>query len=189
MKTRNKAIILLSMVGAILFILVQVVIIPRNNRAKQNYIMSQKNPTSHDLNSILKYKSKYIGDISNVSNLFHNLPLNDGQLSFKLIPESLILQVNYKDLERRHSAEDIERGLMYNSTAAFALIDNLNEIDYSVDTLSYKVTRTEFENWYNVKLPMLLEESNWKEKVQDKLKDNNYVKNFANKLLKRIDEF
>ncbi|QAA33189.1 DUF4825 domain-containing protein [Clostridium manihotivorum] len=189
MKTRNKAIILLSIVGVILFILVQGVVIPRNNRAKENYIMAQKNPTSHDLKSILKYKSKYMGDISNVSNLFHNLPLNDGQLSFKLIPENFILQVNYKDLEKRYSTEDIERGLMYNSTAAFALIDNLKQIDYSVDTVNYKVARNEFERLYNVKLPMLLEDSTWKEKVQDKLKDNSYVKNYSSNLLRKIEEF
>lgn len=186
MKTRNRIIIALAVIGAALTILVQGFIIPANNQKKLQYAISQQNPATHDLNSIIKYKNKYMGNISNLSNLFYKLPLGNTGMTFQLYPDRLTAEVNYKEAEKKINLEDkykSSRSIIYNSTAAFALIDNLQEIDYKFMGSSYKVTRSNVEKWYGVKAQALLDGDNWKNKVQLGLKDENYIKSCSNGIL------
>ncbi|MEG0641144.1 MAG: DUF4825 domain-containing protein [Clostridium sp.] len=185
MKTRNKIIILLGIVGIVLFIVVQGVIIPRNNQKHNQYIAEQQNPRTHDLNSILKYKNKYMGNASNIMNLFNTLPLNNIEKSFELFSDKLMLEVNYKDTIENINIDKVNKALVYNSTAAFALIDNLEVISYNFMGSIYKVLRTDIEKWYGEDLAELLNETKWKSKIQDKLEDNNYVNEFTKLVLIR----
>jgi hypothetical protein len=185
MKTRNKVIVTLSILGIVLFGLVQGVVIPRNNEKKQQYILEQQNPISHDLDSILKYKSKYMGNISNVAGLFNTLPLNNIRKSFELFSDKLIAQVNYKDTIEDIGEDKISKVLIYNCTAAFALIDNLQGINYSFPGTNYTILRSDVEKLYGGDLRGLLRKDEWKSKVQDKLLDSEYVNNFTSMVLKR----
>lgn len=185
MKTRNKIIVTLSILGIVLFGLVQGVVIPRNNEKKQQYIMQQQNPTTHDLDSIFKYKSKYMGDFSNIANLFHTLPLNNVGKSYELFSDKLIAQVNYKDAVENIGEDKVSKALIYNSTAAFALIDNLQGINYSFTGTTYTILRSDVEKWYGQALSGLLKKDEWKSKVQDKLEEDEYVNDFTKAVLKR----
>lgn len=179
MKTRNRIIIGLAIIGIALFAIVQFYILPQNNNNKNQYIIEQQNPSTHDLNSILQYKNKYMGNISNLSNLYYKLPLNNVGISYRLFPDKLAAEINYKETEWKINEDDkdkVNKVLIYNSTAAFALIDNLEEIDYNFTGSSYKVTRSDAERWYGVKLSALLDKDTWKNKVQNKLEDENYIK-------------
>jgi len=182
MKTRNRIIVFLAIIGIVLFGLVQGVIIPKNNQKKDQYVAQQVNPTTHDLNSVLKYKNKYMGNSSNITNLFHTLPLNNIPMSFELFPDKLIAQVNYKDTIENINENMVNQALIYNSTVAFALIDNLEAINYNFTGEGYKVQRSDIKKWYGKDLSSLLEKDVWKNQVQDKLKDNEYV----NKCIKAI---
>jgi len=185
MKTRNRIIIALSILGIVLYGYVQGVVIPKNNEKKQQYIAQQQNPRTHDLDTILKYKSKYMGDFSNLANLFRTLPLNSIERSYELFPDKLIAQVNYKDSIDNISEEEVVKALLYNSTAAFALIDNLEGVNYNFPGTNFMILRSDVEKWYGEKLLGLLKKDEWKSKVQDKLLDNEYVNNFTNVVLKR----
>jgi len=185
MKARNKIIVCLAIMGIFLFGLVQGVIIPRNERKNAQYMAKQQNPTTHDLNSILKYKNKYMGNSSNIINLFYNLPLNNIPMSFELFPDKLRLEVNYKDTVESINENKAKKALIYNSTVAFALIDNLEGINYNFTGLTYKVSRSDVEKWYGQNLSDLLKSEEWKSKVQDKLKENEYVNGFIKAVLKR----
>lgn len=185
MKTRNKLIILVAIIGVVLFAVVQGIVIPNNNERSKQYIDNQKNPTTHDLNSILKYKNKYMGNFSNISNLFHALPLNNSLMSFELFSDKLTVQVNYKDTTESINENQINKALIYNSTAAFALIDNLEAINYNIMGLNYKVLRSDVEKWYGGDLTGLLKNDEWKRKVQDKLEDNEYVNDCTKVVLKK----
>jgi len=179
MKTRNRLIICLAVIGVIACLIVQGYIIPQNNYEKAQYITQQQNPSTHDLNSILKYKNKYMGNISNLSNLFYNLPLNNLGISFRLFPDKLTAEVNYKEAVWRINESDenkVNKALIYNSTAAFALIDNLEEIDYNFTGSSFKVKRADVEKWYGSNLSWLLTKDTWKNKVQDKLENYDFIK-------------
>jgi hypothetical protein len=184
MKTRNKLIICLAIMGIVLFGLVQGIVIPRNKQKKIEYVAQQQNPTTHDLDSILKYKTKYMGDASNIINLFSTLPLIEGETSFELFPERLTAQLDYKNAIADINENMVEKTLIYNSTAAFALVDNLEEINYNFTDGEYKVLRSDVEKWYDTGLSGLLINKEWESKVQDKLESIEYVNNCASAVLK-----
>ncbi len=185
MKTRNKIIVFLAIIGIILVGLVQGVIIPKYNHRTNHYIAEQQNPITHDLNSILKYKNKYMGNSSNITNLFYNLPLNNIPMSFQLFPDKLAVEVNYKDNIGNVNESKVNKALIYNSTAAFALIENLQVITYNFTGSKYKVLRSDVEKWYDTDLALLLKKDAWKNKVQRKLQDNGYVDNCIKSVLKK----
>ncbi|GAA0123260.1 MAG: DUF4825 domain-containing protein [Clostridium argentinense] len=184
MKTRNVIIICLSIIGIIIFGLFQFVIIPKNNQKTENYILSQQNPITHDLNTILEYKSKYMGSASNIGNLFYNLPLNDLIKSFELSPDNLTLQVNCKNKDEVNE-EMLNKALIYNSTAVFALVDNLEKINYNFSDFVYSFSRADVEKWYGEDLSSLIDKDKWKEKVQDKIKNKEYVNDCIKEILKK----
>lgn len=185
MKTRNSIIICLVIIGIVIFGLVQGVVIPRNNSKNNQYIEQQQNPTTHDLNSVLQYKNKYMGNLNNIYNIFHNLPLSNIAMSFESFPDKLTVDVNYKETIENINENKVNKALIYNSTVVFALIDNLKGINYNFTGLTYKVSRSDVEKWYGQNLSGLLKSEEWKSKVQDKLEDNEYVNNCRKLVLKK----
>lgn len=185
MKMRNKIIVCLAIMGIILFGYVQCVVIPQNIQKNNKYKAEQQNPTTHDLNSILKYKNKYMGNASNTINLFHTLPLNNVEMSFELFPDKLTAAVNYKDTIENINENKVNKALIYNSTVTFALIDNLQGINYNFTDRKYKVLRSDVKKWYGEDLSGLLNKDEWTSKVQDKLEDNGYVNECTQAILKK----
>jgi hypothetical protein len=185
MKIRDKIIVSLAVIGIVLFGIVQGVVIPKDNQKKAEYLAEQQNPTTHDLDSILNFKTKYMGDASNIVNLFNKLPLSNNSMSFELFPGELTAEMKYKDSIENINEDKVNKALIYNSTAAFALIDNLEAINYNFTDRDYKVLRSDVEKWYGEDLSGLLNSDAWKSKVQDKLVDNEYVNNCTNAVLKR----
>lgn len=173
MKKRNNAIIILSLVAIVLLCFVELIVLPQQREQAENYKQAQQEPTTHDLASVLTYKSKYMGNASNNLNLFHNLPLDEYLDGFEQDPTIFELTVNYKKYTSEIGIEKLQEVLIYNSTAAFALIDNLKTIQYHLTDHTYIVNRKDVEQIYSVpKLADLLTESNWKQYVQDKLTDS-----------------
>jgi hypothetical protein len=182
MKNRNRIIIALLIIGTAMFGIVQFIVIPHSNEEKQKYTAAQLEPTTHDLSRILDYKSNYMGDASNFINLFHHLPLSDVNMDFQMFPNDYTAEVNYKNSIQNIGQEKVEKSLIYNSTAVFALIGNLKSIVYHFSGASYKVSRTDIEKLYDG-IGNILEEPNWKNKVQSKLNDHEYVLQTAKKVL------
>ncbi|MBU3143528.1 DUF4825 domain-containing protein [Clostridium sp. CF012] len=107
-------------------------------------------------------------------------------MSFELFPDKLTADVNYKNTIENINENKVNKALIYNSTAAFALIDNLEVINYNFTNLTYKVSRSDVEKWYGQKLSGLLKSEEWKNKVQDKLLDYEYVNGFIKAVLKSL---
>lgn len=183
MKNRNGIIIGLLVIGVALFIAVQFIIIPHNNSEQNKYLAAQQEPATHDLSNILKYKNKYMGNASNDANLFYHLPLNNVEMNFELFSDSLELAVNYKDTVWNIGDEKVKRSLLYNSTAAFALIDNLKIIDYNFSGTSYQVKRADIESLYS-NFNNILENENWLNYVQSKMNDFQYVEDTFLRVIK-----
>lgn len=174
MKNRNRIIICLLVIGIALFVAVEFIVIPHNNAEQDKYLADQQEPATHDLNSILKYKNKYMGNASNVGNLFYHLPLSNVGMNFELFSDNFELTVNYKGTVWNIGEEKVKSALIYNSTAAFALIDNLQIIDYNFSGASYQVKRTDIESLYS-NFNNILEQDNWSNYVQSKMDDHQYV--------------
>ena len=61
--------------------------------------------------------------------------------------------------------------MIYDSAAAFALIDNLTAITYEYEDRSDIFSRTEFENLLGTPLSSVLDKTEWGEKVQGNLRN------------------
>jgi len=177
MWTKNKTILLLAAAGILLFGTVQGVILPKWERDRQAYEAAQQSPQTHDLQNIVKYQNKYMGNASNLSNLMHSLPLNDVRSTLELYPDTLAADIVYHAQTADIRPEKLERSLIYNATAAFALIGNLDEIRFKFDDRTYAAKRSSLEAWYGKKLPALTGSPKiWKPMVQEPLGDPDYVK-------------
>ena len=65
--------------------------------------------------------------------------------------------------------------MLYDATAAFALIDNLQRIDFVFLDESFTITRDAVSGFYDEPLSKLLKKNAWKEKVQAPLTSDDYV--------------
>lgn len=176
MNTRSKIILCLLVIAVVLFGAVQGIIMPRLAESRQQLAVKSQDPAAHDFDSILKYKNQYMGNASNFANLFYSLPLNDVEMTFKLYPEELTGEVRYKAQVSDMGEDRVDRALIYNSTAAFALIDNLEAVVFNFEGSSYKILRRDVEKWYGSELNTLTEKSAWEKAVQSKLRDDDYVR-------------
>ncbi|WP_313892821.1 DUF4825 domain-containing protein [Psychrobacillus sp.] len=153
-------------VGAALVLLLGVFYVLRNNQVKSEEDKeTQLSTATHRFEKVLAYENDYMGYASNTNNLFNNLPLADKKEGIELNSDESILIVNYKTV----SDEEVEKAVIYNATAAFVLIKNLQEIDMRFSNHSYAVTRENVEHWFGGNFAELIEPSFFKEAVQDQL--------------------
>lgn len=126
----------------------------------------------------MDYKSPYIGDASNVGNLFWALPLNNVDMKFEINSETCALTVNYLDTVWNIGEETVQRDVIYNSAAAMAAIDNLSGITYNFSGDSYSFNRKQVEEVFGSPLADRLDKDIWGEKVQGKLNSIDFIKQF-----------
>lgn len=178
MSKKSKIIICLLAIAAILFCIIQFGIIPANRERQAEYARKQTDALTHDITSIEDYKSPYIGNASNISNLFWNLPLNNVDMKFEINSETCALTVNYFDTVWNIGEEKVRRDLIYNSVAAMAAIDNLSGITYNFSGESYSFSRKQIGEVFGSPLSELLEQEKWSNEVQDKLNSTDFVEQF-----------
>jgi hypothetical protein len=172
MKTRHQLHISLVVLITALLGILQGCVTPQ---VADNKIAAQQDPLTHDITSTLTYKNPYMGNASNLANLFSSLPLSNTDRSFQLYPDTLTAEVNYKETVMNIGEEKVNRALIYNATAVFALIDNLDAIRFDFAGESYKATRSDVEKWYGVDVSTLVDKGSWEKLVQSKLHDPEYV--------------
>ena len=181
MKKKNILIIALLVVGICGLALVEGYIRPEMRRREQKYLAEQNDPLTHDFSRLLEFKSPYMGDASNLSNLNYHLPLGGLKMKFQLYPEKLTAEITYEDSIAGIETELFERTLVYNATANFVLIDNLEALILNFEQYSYAISRSTVESWYGVNLKTLQDEARWAEEVQRPIYDRAYVKSFIEK--------
>lgn len=135
------------------------------------YLARQEDPDTHDIESVLEYKSRYLGDNSNTINLFYHLPMYIPSEKFQIDSEKCTLKIIYAESFSDIGEEKVQKSMIYNSAAAFALIDNLTAITYEYKDRSDTFSRTEFENLLGIPLSSVLDKTEWEEKVQGNLRN------------------
>lgn len=178
MNNKNKIIVALLIIGALTFCAIQFIVIPHNNAKREQYNANQNDSLTHDIESVLDYKSAYIGDNSNDANLFYHLPLNRVPMKFLINSNDCSLTVNYLDTVWNIGEDKVHRDLIYNSAAAMALIDNLKKITYEFSGVTFVFTREEIQSSFGNDLQSLLNKEAWNKNIQNKLKDSDFVSSF-----------
>ncbi len=204
MKRRNRLILALLILGT-MAMGVTLTIQSRENARRESYLNAQLDGSTADLDYILPYKNAYMGNASNSINLFYHLPLSGNPMTFEIFPDTLTLEVNInarvteagknnlkdtpialeglKEVIDSYFTNTVYKALIYNSTAAFSLIGNLENVVYRFTDAEFRVNRADVEKLYK-DFNKLLEESEWKEQVQKPLEDEAYIAEASNAILK-----
>lgn len=178
MKKKNRTIIALIAIAVVLFCTICFFIIPTMERNQAAYEFNQQDALTHDITVIEHYKAPYLGNAVNVSELFERLPLNNVEKKYEIDSEKCTLTVIYLDTVWNIGEQKVHQDLVYNAVAAMASIDNLFMVTYAFPEYSYSFTRAKMEEVFGDNLSSLLDKEIWKEKVQDKIADNDFLKQF-----------
>ncbi|MEK4245781.1 DUF4825 domain-containing protein [Psychrobacillus sp. FSL K6-2684] len=168
---KNKIIIVLFIIGIILFGWMNLFYIPAEEKAMEEETIQQLNPETHDFSKVLAYENRYMGNLTNNAKLFQSLPLQNYLNGYEQDSKIHLLIVNYKDLEGLPQ-QHIQKSIIYNTTAAFVLIKNLEQIELRFPTESFFVKRENVERVLG-DLEVLLDPEVFEEQVQSPL--NNAV--------------
>ncbi|MFR6424749.1 MAG: DUF4825 domain-containing protein [Oscillospiraceae bacterium] len=118
--------------------------LPAQERQQAQQRAAQSDARTHDFAAVRVYASPYVGNSSNTVNLFYHLPLGDVPARFE-IEDDASLCVRYQAALAELDAAKVRRDLVYDSAAAFALIDNLSAVRYAFSDGSYTFTRAQME--------------------------------------------
>ena len=138
---------------------------------------AQTDARTHDFAAVRTYASPYVGNNSNTVNLFYHLPLGDVPARFE-IGDDASLCVRYQAALADLDAAKARRDLVYDSAAAFALIDNLSAVCYEFSDGSYVFTRAQMEAVLGVPLSALRDGAAMHDRVQARLEDAEFVASF-----------
>lgn len=150
-------------IGIVLMLLIGVIFVLNGNQKQvQEDEMQQLSVNTHDFQKVLAYENDFMGNASNMNNLFNNLPLSNYKGTIELDSESFIFTVNYDTVGD-------DQAVIYNATAAFVLVKNLEVMEMRFTNRSYVITRENVETWFGSNLEQLTDPAGFKEKVQKPL--------------------
>lgn len=152
--------------------------------------VSPFNRDKSGIDNISKYQNKYIGNNSNIGNLINNLPLSEYGYVFEIDSNNLGLTIYYH-ITDWYINDDlyIQKSLIYNSVSIYALIENVEYIEFNFSGSSYKITRKAIEDNYPNYSKILQNENINKEKfnqyVENKMNDDEFVETIYQKIFKK----
>lgn len=154
-------------VGIVLILLIGVFYVLNSNQKQvKQGDMNQLHVETHNFQKVLAYENDYMGNASNSNNLFNNLPLSNHKRTIELNSDTFTFIINY-------DAKSDEKVVIYNATAAFVLIKNLEKVDMHFSDQSFEITRDNVEEWFGGNLATLIAPTVFKKKVQEPLLKNN----------------
>ncbi|MGP7817278.1 DUF4825 domain-containing protein [Niallia sp. 01092] len=161
----------------LMFIVVQFIINSKKHAAAEHYVINQRRPLTHDLEYILPYKQPYMGNASNVIILFNHLPLNEVEKDFQLLSDIFTIKVNYHLPSTEIGTKLVNQSIIYNSTATFLLIGNLEKIELGFLDKSVIVNREMVKKLYKDFDRLLKSKKVWEQQVRSLLMDEYYIEN------------
>lgn len=176
----KKAIFAISLVvfAAALFCVLRFWVLPAREKVTQANVDTQNDPLTHDISAIDAYRSPYLGDASNVTGLFRALPLHNLSMTFEIDGEAGKLTVRYQTSAQTLGMTEVRRALAYNAAASMASIDNLRILNCIFEDATWSVTRERVEELLGTPLSRLLQPTDWRQEVQEKLTDAAFVDAF-----------
>ncbi|GIP38813.1 hypothetical protein J31TS4_20930 [Paenibacillus sp. J31TS4] len=176
--TRNLLLAVLLAIGLAGTVVLEGIVKPRLQAEEEQYRLKQQSPATHDYSAVLRYHSNYMGDSSNFINLNNRLPLAGVPKTFQLYPDRLAADVIYEIPSAELGEQLVRQAVLYNATAQFALIDNLQELRLLFPDGAWRVARADAEAWYGMELGSLRDVQRWRNTVQAKIVDDSFVDGF-----------
>ena len=150
------------------------------------------NRNKSGIDNILQYKNKFIGDNSNTGNLINNLPLSEYGYVFEIDSNNLGLTIDYHITDWYiNDSLYLQKSLIYNSVSIFALIENVEYIEYNFSGSSYKITRqtveTNYPNFSKIVLNGKIDKQKFNQCVENKMNDTEFVEQLSQKFGFKLD--
>lgn len=158
--------LIILMVAVSLFIWIQFFEVP--SKAKIGEEKLRQDPLTHSFDDVTQYAATYMGDASNTNGLLEALPFHQYKQSIEMDEDALKLTVYYT-YDEQVALEKMQQVIVYNATAVFSLIDQVQEIEWILNDQTYVVTRDRVEKWFGRTLVDFSEPEVFEEKVQQQL--------------------
>lgn len=171
-RVKLKISIALFAVGLLVFGWVQFVYIPKTDAKAEQEQLEQLEPETHQFSQVLKYEYAYMGSAGNNMNLVNNLPMSDVPRKFQQDPETFTFTVNYEAATGDVGRERLEKAIVYNATVIFALIKNMETVEFAFVDETYSATRKRVNEWFGEDVVTFVDEEVFKEKVQQPIRKN-----------------
>ena len=138
------------------------------------------------IDTIIKFKNKYVGNNSNDSHLIDSLPLAEYGYVFEIDSKNLGLTIDYHITDWYINASHyLEKALVYNSVSIFALIDNVEYITFNFSGNTYTVNRKQVSELYPNFEDITedgVNKNNFNKYLESKMNDNNFVEDIFKKI-------
>ncbi len=138
------------------------------------------------IKNIIRYQNEYVGNNSNDSHLIDNLPLAEYGYVFEIDSENLGLTINYHITDWYvNESHYLEKSLLYNAIAIFALIDNVEQITFHFSGNTYQVSRNQIKEAYPHFIDIVdhgINQNNFNKYLENKMNDNNFVEDTFQKI-------
>ncbi|MHA6260423.1 DUF4825 domain-containing protein [Sporosarcina sp. CAU 1771] len=143
-----KVSIVLFIVGLLVFSWIQLYYIPEIDAKMEREQVEQLEPETHRFSEVLQYESLYMGSAGNNMNLIQNLPLGDVPRLYQQDPDQFKFIILYEDTVENVGKERVQKAILYNSSAIFTLIKNMEIVEFSFEDETYTVTRKRVNEWF-----------------------------------------
>lgn len=134
----------------------------------RRYQAAAENPVTADAARLVPFHNAYVGNAANDYNLSTQLPFGDVPHTIAIDPAQRSLEIRYQKAVGTMGSLAVESRLIYNATATFALIGNLNRLAFVFPGTSFHTTRRQVQSWYGGE-PTLSGRSSWNREIQQKL--------------------
>jgi len=171
MPMKKKVILWLVIIGLVCFGWIQFYYLPKIETADKLDQANKLEPETHQFSRVMKYENSYMGNAGNNINLINDLPMSEIPRLFEQDPNEFRLMVNYEKSVDEIGKERVEKALLYNATAVFALIKNMEVIDFNFVDKNYTITREQVNDWFGEDISSFNDEKMFEEKVQQPIKE------------------
>lgn len=183
---KAKFVIIISIIAVILgMTFFQLYLIPKFSDDNLENVTNDTDAITQDFDNMLIYKTKYMGNNSNIININNNLPLSNIKKSFSIHPETFAVEINYDVKASSIEQKKFEQAIVYNATVNFALVGNLESLNLNFNDITYTISRSSLENWYGVNLSSFENIDKLKKRVQSKLSNKTYLDKFMSEVVQK----
>lgn len=142
-----------------------------------NGCSSNSDGSNNSNEDIFQYKGSVIGDNSAVGNIIGQLRHSEEfhEVSLETKTEPYGMTVKYEDMDATMIEKEYKETTIHNATFLFALIDNAEWTAFDFEDGTYKITKSELQDWYGKDLNEFTNEKELKSFVQERLEDEDKV--------------
>ncbi|WP_313238375.1 DUF4825 domain-containing protein [Sporosarcina ureae] len=126
---------------------------------------------------IFEYKGSFIGDNSAVVHIIEQLRYAEQfeKVSLETQTEPYGMTIQYEHMDAAIEESEYKEAAVYNASFLFTLIDNADWVVFNFEDYTYKLSKSELQDWYGKELNDFTNEEELDVFIQEKLKDESEV--------------